>query len=269
MNAAGSGLKLLVRGADTQSISAGTAGAPQNLSLPELAGEARVGQYLSATAGVWHGVVPLTTAFSWQRCLPDGGSCTDIAGASDSFYKLDAADLGKRIVVVATTTNASGSLGARSAPSAVVTAQLPRVVSRPSIVGSPIVGAPVAATLGVWTSSPSAYAFAWLRCDQDLGASRSRGRRTGPTCRSQRTPGCPSRRRRRDRRVRPAGRVDRRAVGSCRRRASGRHHQHHDDNPDCLDVDHEHDDDTLDHTTPAPRRSREACARPATRRRTR
>ena len=49
---------------------------PAARAVPDLSGEPRVGRWLSASAGVWQGRVPLFMTFTWQRCNAAGASCS-------------------------------------------------------------------------------------------------------------------------------------------------------------------------------------------------
>jgi hypothetical protein len=68
--------------------------------------------------------------------------------------------------VIVTAGNAFGSGTVRSAPSAVVGAvAVPVNMALPAISGTPQVGQTLTVTTGIWTGSPTAYAFQWQRCD--------------------------------------------------------------------------------------------------------
>jgi hypothetical protein len=84
-------------------------------SAPSLAGTARAGHTLTASAGAtsWGG----STAFQWLRCA---ASCSPIAGATGASYRATNADIGSRIEVRQTQASAGGSVYADSAPSAAV-----------------------------------------------------------------------------------------------------------------------------------------------------
>jgi hypothetical protein len=90
------------------------AGAPLNQSPPVISGSATQGQTLTAAPGSWSGTNPITYAYQWRR----GGS--SIAGATHATYLLSAADVGYRIDVVVTASNAAGSASATSASTAPV-----------------------------------------------------------------------------------------------------------------------------------------------------
>jgi glucose/arabinose dehydrogenase len=91
---------------------------PTSTRPPAISGLSRQGRTLTATTGTWSGS-PLTFAYAWLRCA--GGRCAAIGGATGSAYTLTALDVGSRIVVRVTASNAGGSAAAQSGPTAVVT----------------------------------------------------------------------------------------------------------------------------------------------------
>jgi prepilin-type N-terminal cleavage/methylation domain-containing protein len=96
-----------------------TSGPPVSSSAPELSGSARVNETLSASRGSW---TPAEVSFSyqWLRCdATTPTSCTDVGSDADS-YRVSGDDIGSRIAVEVTATNAHGSAKARSEPTAVV-----------------------------------------------------------------------------------------------------------------------------------------------------
>jgi hypothetical protein len=103
------------------SIAAGDA-APTNQSPPTISGSTTVGSVLNASSGSWNGSTPITYAYQWRRCGPNGGSCSNISGANKSTYTLKSADRGSTVRVRVTAKNGDGSAQAESAPTTVVTA---------------------------------------------------------------------------------------------------------------------------------------------------
>jgi hypothetical protein len=93
---------------------------PINTSAPTISGTAREGATLTANEGVWSGTTPMTFAYQWLRCGRSGGSCTSIAGATSKTYLLTGSDVGSKIRVRVTATNAAGSGSATSEPTPVV-----------------------------------------------------------------------------------------------------------------------------------------------------
>jgi len=96
--------------------------APSNTQPPVVSGAAEVGKELSSTNGSWSGSTPLSFGYQWRRCDKTGGGCANISEATDNTYKLQAADGGITMRVVATAKNSDGSDSATSVPTAVVPA---------------------------------------------------------------------------------------------------------------------------------------------------
>jgi Concanavalin A-like lectin/glucanases superfamily len=96
---------------------------------------------------------------------PSGASpCTDIAGATSVIYQLAAGDVGKRVRVVVTATNADGSTAANS-PATVVLPGPPLNVASATVSGSPQPGQTLTAQPGSWTGTlPISFAYQWQDC---------------------------------------------------------------------------------------------------------
>ncbi len=138
--------------------------APKNASLPMISGEAIEGKVLSAGAGSWTGS-PTSYAYQWQRCGATGGSCVNVTGATRNGYSLGSGDLNHEMRVVVSATNAGGTTSATSPASAAVTAPPPPTnTSLPAITGTAIEGQSLSASTGMWSSSPTSYAYQWQRC---------------------------------------------------------------------------------------------------------
>ncbi|HEX8742294.1 MAG TPA: hypothetical protein VF712_04090 [Thermoleophilaceae bacterium] len=139
---------------------------PASSSAPTVSGTARDGLALGSTTGGWTGTPTVSLARQWLRCDSAGDACAAIAGATAPAYTLTAADVGRRLRVRVTATNAGGSAEAVSAASAVVAAAPPSNVAGPSIGGTARDGQLLSADPGGWTgTAPIAFAYRWLRCD--------------------------------------------------------------------------------------------------------
>ena len=96
--------------------------APANTQPPVVSGTVQVGKELTTTNGTWSGSTPLTFSYQWRRCDKNGGSCGNIASATDNTYKVQEADSGQTLRAVVTAKNGDGSDNATSVPTAVVPA---------------------------------------------------------------------------------------------------------------------------------------------------
>jgi hypothetical protein len=89
---------------------------PSPAEPPEIRGEARVGNVLSATRGAWYGAEPSTDfTFSWLSCNRHGRDCRVIRGATRRSLKLTADRIGETVRILVVARTASGSGRARSA----------------------------------------------------------------------------------------------------------------------------------------------------------
>jgi hypothetical protein len=81
---------------------------PADLSPPVIAGRAVEGQTLTVSPGKWTGS---STSFAqqWERCTTASQSCTPVAGATASTYRLVSADVEHQLRVREIGSNAAGS----------------------------------------------------------------------------------------------------------------------------------------------------------------
>lgn len=86
----------------------------QNTSSPQISGDLRAGQTLTASPGEWTSDGPLTYSYLWRRCDADGHGC-HAAGAGQT-YTLTADDVGHMMSVTVFATNADGMAFADSPP---------------------------------------------------------------------------------------------------------------------------------------------------------
>ena len=137
---------------------------PSVVTVPSVSGDPVVGTTLTADAGSWSGPPP-TVAYAWQRC-DTTGACTPIDGATSTTYALDSEDVGRRIRVEVTATNAGGASTTDSNPVGPVTLPPPpSVVTPPSVSGDATVGSTLIANPGSWSDPSATLSYAWQRCD--------------------------------------------------------------------------------------------------------
>jgi hypothetical protein len=97
---------------------------PVSSTPPTVAGTATEGQTLSATTGTWTGS-PTSYRYQWQDCEAPAGNCSNVSGATAATHKLGSGDIGHKVRVVVTASNAGGSSSASSVPTATVLADPP------------------------------------------------------------------------------------------------------------------------------------------------
>jgi hypothetical protein len=167
-------LGLLALGLPSSDGAAAPASAPTNITEPDIDGRAEQGRTLSSSRGRWTGTGPISYEFRWVRCgagggRPDGSDCGLIIGATRSRYEIVGADVGSRLRVRVTATNADGSETVASNPTAVVVGP-PVNTSIPLVTGSALVGGVATAQPGTWTGrQPISFSYAWLRCNNAGG----------------------------------------------------------------------------------------------------
>lgn len=158
-------------GAGSAAPTAAAAVPPANTALPAISGTALQGQTLTASSGSWSGTLPITFAYQWQRCDAAGGTCGNIAGATNQTYLLAAADVGGTLRAVVTATNGDGVAAATSAQSAVVGAPgVPSATVQPNPHGTYQVGQTITVDNGTWSgSTPITFTYQWQRCTASGG----------------------------------------------------------------------------------------------------
>jgi hypothetical protein len=167
---------------------AAPAAKPDNTAEPDIDGRAEQGRTLTTSRGRWAGTGPITYEFRWARCgtnggRPDGSDCGLILGATRASYELAAADVGFRLRVRVTATNAEGSETVASNPTAVVVGP-PVNTSIPLVSGSWLVGGVGSAQPGTWIGrQPVSFSYAWLRCNTAGGECGAIAGATGRTYR--------------------------------------------------------------------------------------
>jgi hypothetical protein len=103
--------------------------APALASAPTVSGTPMVEETLTADLGQWSGTAPLNHSVRWERCDAAGANCVDTGVTSHAAtaltYTLGRPDIGKRMRVTVTTSNAGGTATAHSEPTAAVSDLMP------------------------------------------------------------------------------------------------------------------------------------------------
>jgi hypothetical protein len=149
---------------------AASATPPNMTAYPATTGIAKEGEKLTAANGSWTSS-PTGYGYQWKRCAPEWEPCTAIPGATSSTYTLTADDVGKRVQVLVTASNAKGSNAAASLPTDVVltSAVAPANTAAPAIAGVLEDRQTLTASPGTWTGTETiAFAYQWLRCSTKL-----------------------------------------------------------------------------------------------------
>jgi hypothetical protein len=140
------------------------AAAPRRGKAPKVSGAAHDGQLLSVAGGSWKGTPPESFAYEWQACSRSG-ACTAIPGADSASYRVASSQIGSKLRVLVTATNAAGSLSVLSRRSAKILPGAPVSTLGPSVVGSPQEGSTLTADPGTWAGTgPISFGYQWLRC---------------------------------------------------------------------------------------------------------
>ena len=149
--------------------SAAAASAPSNTNLPTISGTTRDGQLLTAHKGGWSGS-PTSFAYAWQSCDGQGGNCRFIAGATSRQYTVSASDVGHRLRVVVTASNARGSGMATSQPTSGIASSGDAPANRrlPTLEGATQQGSTLTVDRGRWVgTAPIRFDYTWQRCDRN------------------------------------------------------------------------------------------------------
>jgi hypothetical protein len=143
------------------------------------------GQAVSTSGGGWSGASTIRLTYQWRRCDSAGANCAAIAGATSSTYTTTSADTGYTLRSAVTASNSLGSAVAVSEPSSgtggTPTGSAPASTSSPAVSGTTTTGSTLSASTGVWSGSPTSYAYQWQRCDSTGNACTALSGATGPS----------------------------------------------------------------------------------------
>lgn len=143
--------------------------APSLMGDPSISGTARMGQTLTGSPGQWTGSPNF--AFAWGRCDAPVDECDLIPGATGQTYTVTSADVGNRLFLQVTATNAGGSSFGYSDVTLIVRPSGPTNTALPEVFGRTVVGETLDATTGTWTGvQPINYAYQWQQCNADGNA---------------------------------------------------------------------------------------------------
>jgi hypothetical protein len=138
--------------------------APRKGKAPKISGTAHDGQLLTVGGGSWRGTPPESFAYEWQVC-PRSGACTAIPGADSASYRVATPQIGSKLRVLVTATNAAGSLSVLSRRTTKILVGAPVNTLAPSVGGSLLEGQALTAEPGTWAGTgPISFAYQWLRC---------------------------------------------------------------------------------------------------------
>ena len=123
---------------------AAQAAPPNNTAEPTISGRAEQDRTLNASNGSWTGTGSITYAYQWVRCgadggRPDGGNCAIVSGATSRQHRLTSSDVGFRMRIRVTASNADGSRTVASNPTGTVVGP-PVNTSTPVVRGTMLVG---------------------------------------------------------------------------------------------------------------------------------
>jgi hypothetical protein len=143
------------------------AAVPRQTGNPTLqpGGQPYVGDTISISNGSWANS-PTRFTYRWERCdaVGDRRNCVPIAGATSQSYTVVKADANHKLRGVVTATNADGSATADATSPVVLDTVAPVNTVRPTISGSPTVGATLTANNGTWRGAAS-FGYVWQQCD--------------------------------------------------------------------------------------------------------
>jgi hypothetical protein len=160
-------LALVALAALLTAAASGAAGGPSASAPPTVTGVLQQGKKLTALTGKWTGTGTITYAFQWYRCDVNASHCSSIHGATKPAYTMVAKDVGKTIALTVRASDPTGTGESYAAAAGLVAASASTLVAsaQPVLAGDPLVGKPLSVQNAVWSTTPAATTYAWLRCN--------------------------------------------------------------------------------------------------------
>ncbi len=163
----------------------GTGRAPTSIGAPTIKGSAKRNAMLTASLGRWGGSPAPTLVPAWQRCDAHGTKCAPIARATASTHRVIVADVGHRLRVAVTATNASGTAIARSAVTARISSA-PVITRGPRLSGTARSGRRLKVRAAIVAAYPAAHStYRWQRCPAHGGTCKTIRHATKSTYRAR------------------------------------------------------------------------------------
>ncbi len=138
---------------------------PELVDPPYITGTVQTGETLTVVPGVWTSE-PTTFSYQWLLCNKAGKNCTPIPGATGTSYVTLAEDVGHKLSVTETASNAGGSASpaeAAATPAALPLA--PESTSPPTITGLARPGQTLTEVAGSWMGVANSVSYQWLLCN--------------------------------------------------------------------------------------------------------
>ena len=161
-------------GANQTSTASITTLAPGSAALPQS------GDTLHAQGWLFNPAAT-STGFQWFGCDANGINCAAIPGVSAQNYLLSDADVGTRLCVKVTGTNASGSttLGCSGVTNTIFPQQATNLTP-PTLAGQAFIGDSLVAGVGTWKYPGTTYSRQWEQCAADGSSCSAISGQTGP-----------------------------------------------------------------------------------------
>jgi hypothetical protein len=143
------------------------ASGPATATRPVVTGTLQQGKQLTGTPGSWVGNGTIAYAYQWYRCNAAGAKCSSIHGATTAKVRLGKKDVGNTLGLTVHATDSTGATAAYSSLAGIVAPSSAATVptAQPPVSGDAIVGSPVHVEAAAWMAAPTAFTYAWARCN--------------------------------------------------------------------------------------------------------